>query len=151
MWLYYRPLKQHFFSSMFFRCCYYWPFLFAKLLRSLTMNYSSPKSRIIFVSPLLNFCNTDLNYVTTLLQLHPSLNHYFWGVYSQRQIQRNSTSAFSWTWGLLQFSGKMRKFLRSLAEYLVALAFLCCHYIFHLYITCLALSFNTVYLYFHWY
>ena len=38
----------------------------------------------------------------------------------------------------------MCKFLRSLAEYLAALAFLCCHYIFDSYITCLTLSFNTV-------
>ena len=35
-----------------------------------------------------------------------------------------------------EFSGKMRKFLRSLVEYLVALAFLCCHCIFDRYIAC---------------
>ena len=44
---------------------------------------------------------------------------------------------------------EMCKFLRFLAEYLTALAFLCCHYIFDSYITCLTLSFNTVYVYFH--
>ena len=48
-----------------------------------------------------------------------------------------------------EFSGKLRKFLRSLAEYLAALAFLCFHYVFDLYITCLTLSFNTVYMYLH--
>ena len=48
-----------------------------------------------------------------------------------------------------EFSGKMRKFLRFLAEYLAASAFLCFHYIFDSYITCLTLSFNTVYIYFH--
>ena len=49
-----------------------------------------------------------------------------------------------------EFSGKMHKFLRPLVEYLAALPFLCCHYIFDSYITCcLTLSFNTVYVYFH--
>ena len=48
-----------------------------------------------------------------------------------------------------KFSGKMHKFLRSLAEYLVSLAFLYCCYIFDLYITCLTLSFSNVYMYFH--
>ena len=41
----------------------------------------------------------------------------------------------------------MCKFLRSLAEYLAALAFLCCHYIFDSYFTSLILSFNTVYVF----
>ena len=36
------------------------------------------------------------------------------------------------------------RFLRSLADFLSALAFLCCHYIFDSYVTCLTLSFNTV-------
>ena len=54
---------------------------------------------------------------------------------------RNSNSALFWTRGpLAEFSGKIRKFLRSLAEYLAALAFLCCHYI-DSYITCLIVSF----------
>ena len=44
-----------------------------------------------------------------------------------------------------EFSSKMCKFLRSLVDFLSALAFLCCHYIFDLYIICLTLSFNTVY------
>ena len=48
-----------------------------------------------------------------------------------------------------EFSSKMHKFLRSLADFLSALASLCCHYIFDLYFTCLTLSFNTVYVYFH--
>ena len=56
--------------------------------------------------------NTNLNYVITMLQLHPSLNHYvklwqllgedvatFWA-YSQRQICSLS-STLSWTQGLL--------------------------------------------------
>ena len=48
-----------------------------------------------------------------------------------------------------KFSGKMHKLLRSLVEYLATLVFLCCHYIFDSYVTCLTLSFNTVYLSFH--
>ena len=36
-----------------------------------------------------------------------------------------------------KFSGKMCKFLRSLADFLSALAFLYCHYIFESYVTCL--------------
>ena len=43
-----------------------------------------------------------------------------------------------------EFSNKMCKCFRSLAEDLVALAFLCCHYIFDSYIICLTLNFNTV-------
>ena len=47
-----------------------------------------------------------------------------------------------------EFSGKMHKFLISLADCLSTLAFLCCHYIFD-YICC-HYSFNTaVYVYFH--
>ena len=48
-----------------------------------------------------------------------------------------------------EFSSKTHKFLRSLAEYLAALAFLCFHYIFDSYTTCLTLSFNTVSVFFH--
>ena len=44
-----------------------------------------------------------------------------------------------------EFSGKMHKFLRSLAEYLAALTLLCCHYIFDSYITSLTLSFYYLY------
>ena len=40
-----------------------------------------------------------------------------------------------------EFLGKVHKFIRSLAEYLVALAFFCCHYIFDLCISSLSLSF----------
>ena len=36
------------------------------------------------------------------------------------------------------------RFLISLADFLSALAFLCCHYIFDSYVICLTLSFNTV-------
>ena len=50
-----------------------------------------------------------------------------------------------------KFSGTMLKFLRSLTDFLLALAFLCCHYIFDSYVTCLTLSFSTVYVYFHSY
>ena len=42
------------------------------------------------------------------------------------------------------------RFLRSLANFLLALAFLCCHYIFDS-VTCLTLSFDTIYVYFHSY
>ena len=48
-----------------------------------------------------------------------------------------------------EFSGKMHRTLRSLAEYLATLAFLCCHYIFDSYDTYLTLSFNIVYVCFH--
>ena len=44
---------------------------------------------------------------------------------------------------------KMPNFFRSEAEYLAALAFLCCHYIFDSYGTSFTLCFNTVYVYFH--
>ena len=40
-----------------------------------------------------------------------------------------------------EFLGKMHQFIRSLAEYLVALAFFCCHYIFDLCISSLTLRF----------
>ena len=47
-----------------------------------------------------------------------------------------------------EFSGKMRKFLISLADFLSTLAFLCYHDIFDY--TCCHYSFNTVvYVYFH--
>ena len=46
-----------------------------------------------------------------------------------------------------EFSDKMHKFLKSQAEYLVALAFLCCHYIFGSYVTCLTLSSNFLCIY----
>ena len=42
-----------------------------------------------------------------------------------------------------RFSVEMHKFLRFLAEYLAALAFLCCHNMFDSYITCLTLSLCT--------
>ena len=48
-----------------------------------------------------------------------------------------------------EFTGKMRIFLRSLADFLSVLAFLLCCCIFDSYITCLTLSFHTVYVYFH--
>ena len=48
-----------------------------------------------------------------------------------------------------EFFSKILKFLRSLADFLAALTFLCCHYIFDSYITCLTLSFNTVHVYFY--
>ena len=44
---------------------------------------------------------------------------------------------------------KIWKFLKSLADFLSALAFLCCHYIFNSYVTCLILSFSILYVYFH--
>ena len=69
----------------------------------------------------------------------------FW-VCSKRQILHNCSSALSWTSAL---SSKMHKFLKFLAEYLAVLVFLCCHYMFDSYITCLTLSFNTAYVYIH--
>ena len=50
----------------------------------------------------------NLNYVTTMLQLHPSLNHYISKVvvYSQRHTS-NSCSTLSWIWShLLNFPAK---------------------------------------------
>ena len=47
----------------------------------------------------------------------------------------------------VEFSDKMHKFLKSQAEYPVALAFLCCHYIFGSYVTCLTLSSNFLCIY----
>ena len=48
-----------------------------------------------------------------------------------------------------EFSGRMPKFLRYLAEYLATLTFLCCHYMFDSYITSLTFCLNTIYVYFH--
>ena len=93
--------------------------------------------------------NTDLSYVTTMLQQHLSLNHqFFWCILKDRyyvtpEVLPNGSRSST------EFSGNMRKYLRSLTECLVVLAFLCCHYIFDSYITCLTLSFNIVYVYFH--
>ena len=93
--------------------------------------------------------NIDLSYVSTMLQQHPSLNHQvFWCILKDRhyvppEVLPNG-SRYS-----AEFSGNMGKYLRSLTECLVVLAFLCCHYIFDSYITCLTLSFNIVYVYFH--
>ena len=39
--------------------------------------------------------------------------------------------------------------LRFLAQYLPTLVFFCCHYMIDWYVTCMILSFNTVYVYFH--
>ena len=38
----------------------------------------------------------------------------------------------------------LMRFVRFLADFLLALAFLCCHYIFDSYVTFLTLSFNTI-------
>ena len=45
-----------------------------------------------------------------------------------------------------EFSGKMYKFLRSLADFPLALVFFC-YFIFDSYITCLTLSFHTACVY----
>ena len=47
-----------------------------------------------------------------------------------------------------EFSGKMHKFLISLADFLLTLDLLCCHYIFH-YICCNYSFSIAVYVYFH--
>ena len=99
-------------------------------------------------------CSLDTNftYVTTMLQMHPSLNHYVVGCILKGRYYI-IPPALSLSLGpkvLCWIFSKISKFLRSLAEYLVALAFLC-YYIFDSYITCLTPSFNTVYVHFHWY
>ena len=95
-------------------------------------------------------CSLDINpnYASTILQLPPSLNHKVFGrilkdrhYVTQCCLLDLRTSA--------EFTGKMHRFLRSLAEYLAALAFLCSHCMFDSYITCLTISFNTVYMFFH--
>ena len=69
--------------------------------------------------------DTDLNYMTSIIQLCPSLNN---GKMQQlfgciiKDIQRFLLDPRPIT----EFSGKMGKFLRYLAEYLAVLAFLCC-------------------------
>ena len=71
----------------------------------------------------------------------------FW-VYFHKQIH-NPSSTLSWPpRPSAEFSSKMRKFLRSQAEYLAALAFLCCH-MFDSSATSLTLSFNTAFMYFY--
>ena len=62
-------------------------------------------------------------------------------ILQQRSLLHSSPST--------EFSGRMPKFLRSLAEYLATLTFLCCHYMFDSYITSLTLSLNTIYVSFH--
>ena len=48
-----------------------------------------------------------------------------------------------------EFSSKVFTFSRSLAGFLLVLAFLLCYFIFDSYVTCLTLSFHNVYMYFH--
>ena len=48
-----------------------------------------------------------------------------------------------------EFSSKKHTFLSSPADFLLALALFYCYNIFDSYITCLTLSLNTVYVYFH--
>ena len=84
----------------------------------------------------------------TMLELHPSFNQSkvaatFRGKihFKQHFLPDKRSSG--------DFSSKMCKFLRSLADLLSALAFLCWHYTFNSYVTFLTLSFNTVYEHFH--
>ena len=50
----------------------------------------------------------------------------------------------------IEYSGKMHKFLRYLADLFLAVPFLCWHYIFDSYFTCSTIKINTgVYVYFH--
>ena len=92
---------------------------------------------------LASSLDTDRNYVTPTLQLHHSLNNKvklwqllggrcgnFRGAFSDRYIltDRYVTPAVL-SPGLrptAEFSGKMDNFLRSLTDFLLALAFLCC-------------------------
>ena len=48
-----------------------------------------------------------------------------------------------------EFSGKMRRFLRSQTDFISPSAFLCCHYIIDSYVICFTLIFFTAYVYFH--
>ena len=86
--------------------------------------------------------DTNLNFVTTMLQLHPG--YILKGRYYITPAVLSPDPRPS-----AEFSVKIHKFLRSLVEYLAALTFSCCHYIFGSYITCLTLSFNTLYVCFH--
>ena len=93
--------------------------------------------------------NTNLNYVTTMLQLHPSMNHSV----KLQQLQGEDAAtfwvAFSQICNLCSSLLDPRPFLSSLADFLLALAFLCYHYIFDSYVTCLTLNFNPVYYFSH--
>ena len=73
-----------------------------------------------------------------MLQLHPSLNHKVLGRILE-DILWNTSSALLDLRPSAEFSGKIQKFLRSIPQYLPALAFLCCH----------IFSFNTAYVHFH--
>ena len=77
--------------------------------------------------------DTNLNHVTTMLQLRPSLNHWNFGCILKDQYCVTPAALSNGPKTLWQFSGKMHKFLRSLAENLAALVFLCCHYAWHIY------------------
>ena len=94
--------------------------------------------------------NNDLNYVTTMFQLCPSMNHevmlwHFFGCVLIDRYCNPSTCFLVNPRPSAEFLGKIHKFLRSLADLLSVLAFFGCHYIFDSYVTCLTLSFNTVY------
>ena len=67
--------------------------------------------------------DTDLNHVTTMLQLRPSLNHQVCGCILKGRYNITPAVLSPGPEALCWISGKMHKFLRSLAEYLAALAF----------------------------
>ena len=98
--------------------------------------------------------NTNLNYVTTMLQL-PRFATTFTS--KMQQLFGCILTDIYVTIAVLspgpkpydEFPSKMCKILRFLANFLSALALLCCHYIFDSYVTCLALSFNNVDVYFY--
>ena len=106
--------------------------------------------------------DADFNYVITMFQLRPFLNHWVkfqqlvggrsiskWHFreYSQRYI-RNPSIALSWTRGpQIHFPAKcVNLWDPKLSS--AALAFLCCHYM-EPYFTCLTVNFNTVYAHAH--
>ena len=82
--------------------------------------------------------NCTLHWTTMFLGLFSKTDT---TILQQRSLLHSSPST--------EFSGRMPKFLRSLAEYIATLAFLCCHYMFDSYITSLTLSLNTIYVSFH--
>ena len=96
----------------------------------------------------------EVNYVaptTTLTMWLPCSNctlpwtTKFLGVFSKTYTMSLQHHSLLDTRPSAEFSGKIHKILRSLAEYLAALGFLCCHYIFDSYITILpAWLFNTI-------
>ena len=87
-------------------------------------------------------CNRD-----TILESHERLEK---TVYCEKSVKVcRSRQLWVVFWLFHSIRTKYAKFLWSLADSLSALVFLCCHYIFGSYVTCLSLSFNSVFLQLH--